>query len=417
MLSRFIHIDIKNIILTSSLLISPVFFSIMSIIGIRHYGREAGNLFVIFSVTFFTMCLLIIFLNWFCNSVKFLFAHYIFMLFIPIAIMIIFFIQYSGNRYVLSMFQFYLSFSLVSSFIGLYYSTNRQEFNKSFNCWVIIMWLLSIGILVELLAHLFTVGYNLNLWRYQGLSYTASICYSLNLYFILFKNRIKIFRLCYKKIYRIASVLLLFFQIMCVFISGGRGGMVVVILSTLLIFSYSIKLNINRKAIVNVMTGLIVMFFLSFPILSNNEVIIRGASRLFNFITDTGIDITRTGRDGVYALAIYGIRERPILGHGIFGQFEFMNNNYPHNIFLEILLGGGVIYFLLSIFVFIIFFVKLNMLIEYDVKYMMLIPLTSYVFVFLSFSGSYIINGLFWFLVTLVFTLKIDNKLKIDNYV
>lgn len=51
------------------------------------------------------------------------------------------------------------------------------------------------------------------------------------------------------------------------------------------------------------------------------------------------------GRDNIVAVAIQGIQEKPILGHGISTFQKYTGIIYPHNFILQVLYDGGVILF------------------------------------------------------------------------
>jgi len=352
--------------------------------------------------------LLLIIHNWIYNKVKLSIRNYIFILFIPLLISIAFLFENSGYPHQLSIFKAYLAFSLIPSFIGIYYSRNENEYNNSFKYWFLLMWFISIISIIEILIY-FISPYSIYLMhRYQGISYTIAFTYSLNLYFILFNKKIKLYAFCKYKLYKYISIALIILQVICLFIGGGRGAFIVVLFSTIILFYFSIKhKTINKKMLfLSVLCLFLIIFFIIIMLNMDNKNI-RGFSRVFSYITSTGIDFTKTaGRDIIYALVIEGIKEKPVFGHGIFGQFSYTKTGYPHNIFLEILLSGGILYFVIMMLILYYIIKKLFYLAKNDVNKCLILPLFSSAFIMILFSGTYLSNSLLWFLCSYVVCYK-----------
>src|SRR5690606_30091320 len=76
----------------------------------------------------------------------------------------------------------------------------------------------------------------------------------------------------------------------------------------------------------------------------------KSFSRVFSYISSEGIEWDSTsGRNDLYEKAIEYISKSPIIGYGVFGMFsEF--GFYPHNLILEVLLQGGLVYLILILF-------------------------------------------------------------------
>ena len=82
---------------------------------------------------------------------------------------------------------------------------------------------------------------------------------------------------------------------------------------------------------------------------------------------------------------------------------------YPHNIFLEFLLQGGVIYLTFWIILFAKLFKKFKQLLRKDDTNFFLIPISVFPFIQLLASGTYLESGLFWFTIAYVFNYKTIN--------
>jgi len=403
---------IKNIILITAISGGYVFFALTSLFGIKYMGKNESSVYLIFNVFFALMSLLIIIFNWTRHKIKFNRYQYIFLLFIPLFIILFFIKDYSGNKYVLKVFQLYLIWSVITSYIGIYYAKNKYDYNESLKYWVLLMWLLSIGAIKILFSYLFSgfswMGINtVGDVNYQSLSYMVSFAYSLNLFFILFKNKIRMFSFCYTPTYKLMSLILLPLQVFSVFISGGRGGFVVIAFSTIVLFYFAVKFSIvSIRFLLSLLGIFIFLVIITIPILANYELFSRGIDRVFSYISFSGIDMKQTSfRDIVYNIAMSGIKEKPLLGHGIFKQMDYMGQwGYPHNLFLEILLGGGIIFFLFMMLISYFFYKRMIHLVKLNISHGLLLSIFCFTFIHLMFSGTYLTTPFFWFLGAYVFS-------------
>ena len=110
-------------------------------------------------------------------------------------------------------------------------------------------------------------------------------------------------------------------------------------------------------------------------------------------------------RDIVYNEVLIKIKDRPLLGYGMFKQMDYMKNwMYPHNFFLEVLLSGGIVYLLFILFVSYVFYKKMIYLIGLDISHVLLLSIFGFTFVQLMLSGTYLSTPFFWFLGSYVFS-------------
>lgn len=241
----------------------------------------------------------------------------------------------------------------------------------------------------------------------QSISYYGAVAFSLNLHFIL-NGKDSAHRFGYTKIpfYNFFCVCLLVVQLVVVLSSGGRGGCLLLIIS-LLIQSW-LKLKTTKRGLFKVVIGLCaILLFVSFSIgflpSDIQEAISIGTERTFSYITKGGVDMSQTSnRDDVYSVAIDCFWGSPIIGYGLFSYLDAIKIGYPHNIFLEVLLQGGLLYLIFFLFIIYRFFVRLKSLLRRHHS-KAIITLVLYPFVMLMFSGTYLGTGFFWFSVCYVF--------------
>lgn len=329
-------------------------------------------------------------------------------LFSPLAVTLLFLIESPQNMVANRLFIEHFLWGTTAIYVAIYVA--RTGGLKKFTIPLFVFTLLAFISFVRSIILPFMHG---NIFEsfagssYQEVSYISAFSYSIVFWLILF----------YKWIFPDSNIgkyikwlfILLPFYIICIFISGGRGGMVVVFLSTIL-FLY-IKQKTGNKIRFKSLLPIFMLGIISFVVLGdeivNDERIQLGFDRVFSYISLDGIDMSRTShRDEVYSEALKLIINKPLVGYGFFSYLDTMKRGYPHNFFLEILLQGGMLFFSVVLFLMGYFCYKLNKMIRYDRDNMLLLPLLVFPFVKLMFSGSYLTEPLFWFGCTYVYSYR-----------
>lgn len=235
----------------------------------------------------------------------------------------------------------------------------------------------------------------------QSLSYYTAFAFALNLYYILFGDEMKD-RFAFTRIpaYRIFTMVLLLVQVIVTLSSGGRGGFVLLAFSSIILISIKLQRHgssrLNTALTLLLMTAIALIGIRYMPE-NVSEAIGSGSQRTFSYISREGIDMSETSnRDIVYGDAVKDIERSPIIGYGILMKGTFIEGSWPHNIFLEVLLQGGVLYLIVFLIVVSYIIRKLIKMIKNGHK-LFIIPIALYPTVMLFFSGSYMSSGLFWF--------------------
>ena len=240
----------------------------------------------------------------------------------------------------------------------------------------------------------------------QSLSYFASLAFVIILVHLFAINGNK------SGLMILMLVLLLIGDLAVIFFSGGRGGLVVITFGILAVMV--LKLSVRKFLTITLI--IVLSLYLMVTLLQNvdflfKDRVIESSMRLISYIVDGGIDFSKTSnRDIYYGQAIEYISQRPIFGYGLFGvidhspdpYFGLPGLYYPHNLFLEVLLHGGIIYLAVFLTIFIWFGYKFYRMIACDVSQILLLPFFSYSFVQLMFSGTYLQETLFWFVFAYV---------------
>jgi hypothetical protein len=189
-----------------------------------------------------------------------------------------------------------------------------------------------------------------------------------------------------------------------VYLSGGRGGGMVIILGGiyfLCVYKQSVKKVLG-------IIGLSVVLFLIF--IGKNDLVvmeyeymsrvIKSFERMTSFIDGSGIELEGlSNREHFYLKAINVINENPISGFGIFGVTDKVDEFYAHNLFLDVLMQGGLLYLSIVLMFFGYILVKMVKMSVSDPAYDIIIISAIHSAVMLSVSSSYLIEPLFWFVI------------------
>lgn len=140
-------------------------------------------------------------------------------------------------------------------------------------------------------------------------------------------------------------------------------------------------------------------------------VLLRVQDRFAFIIVDIlGKDLTFTGRTSLWDLALYYISKKPVFGYGITDKFLVMQSGTaysPHNLFLQILLTGGVFTFSLFVIYYLVSVSKLNHKI-YGSSNLIAVVLSIYLIVSLT-ESTLNMQYLYWLLALAFCIDKYDN--------
>jgi O-antigen ligase len=313
------------------------------------------------------------------------------------------------NATATTFFMYFVAFSLPAIFAAIYTSKFRALF-KIAKLLEIVMLLLTTSIIIKVIIPYFQ-GQRLLTFAgavyHQTGSYLAAFAFGLNLYFLFEGWHHERFSLFKSLFYKYFCYLLLIIQVIGFVLPGGRGGVVL----GAAYFIYIILSQITRKNLRTLAKVVIfVVFFaaviiLSWPSLMQNDVFRIGYMRATQFIAPGGgINWEGTsGRNVLYLNTIHLIEQRPVLGYGLYGMWDVINY-YPHNLFLEVLLQGGIVYLIIFSWILLLFIRKLLRMTKTDGRYRILQILLLYPFVMLMFSGTYLNTPQFWFVLVFVLT-------------
>lgn len=211
-----------------------------------------------------------------------------------------------------------------------------------------------------------------------------------------------------KKTWVYYSLILL--TIPSVFIPGGRGGAILLILYFIL---YIIIITFRKNVNAFIKLFIYVIGLASFVTLVYYIVTSAGESRTFQYITSNGIDIQNgsSGRAPIYQMSTYFICQRPIFGYGPFNYYHLIHN-IPHNIILELLLSFGIVGLMTILILLII--TTINFIKNYDANSidLLVVFIVVYPLTLLMFSTNYLVVSELWFVMFYMIT----KRKRLNNY-
>ena len=381
---------------------SIFFFSINSLLGLEYEGAEQGSSFMYFTILVFAFVLFFTILD--IKKIRYRICYCI-----PIVFSIFFLVESATIQNVekaalmKQSFSVFWAFSVPCIMVGTNLA-NTKETEKVFKWIDLLAFFISIGCIMSLprlyMDRIVSIGGG----NYQQLSYSAAFMFSIFLYNILNRNNCR-FSFINNIYYTIITVFLMIGCVFCILASGGRGGFLLLMVNVI-ILCYSRRKWILKHSFFIILCLPLLFFVLSLfdiPIIS--VILDRGSGRIENtFFSDDGVSMSKSGREGVFEDALKYIDDNP-WGYGFFRSYAIMEN-YPHNIFLEIILDGG--YILLCLFILFLvrlYFNVLKMKKQND-NISFLLLLMSCPMVMLLATSTYLWNGLFWFGITYVFNYK-----------
>lgn len=399
----------KHFVFAITLFASELYFGVGAILGIAPSEEGAGASYKYYCVLVFSLFIVFYFLQYFGKKIRKNHA-------ISIMILIIYGITgvVSGYSKDVSMLAF-VAYSIPASGIAIYYAENK-EISKLIKWVDVILLFVSIALLFSIRLLIVSITEGDGSYS-QNLSYVAAYCFVLYLFMILFGNQYDRFPFFKKNWYRYISILMLPYLIGIMFFSGGRGALgTLVIGSLLLLFLY------NKHHVVKVTTvfrsliviGGIAFFIYAIMPISLREVFSDNTHRVFSFF-DTSLSMTErtSGRDEVMSLAVDQIKQSPLLGSGIFSYKDTFSQKtgqgYPHNLFIEILLQGGVVFLVFFIIILLLALKKLIIILNEGRQEFVLI-LGVFAMTALMYSGSYIQESFFWFFLMYIYNYKLKQN-------
>lgn len=401
----------KYLILVIAIASSKVFFSAASILGINYEGATESSVYIIYTAAI----ALFVFGIYFSGVIHAggIRGRDAKLLGIPFLLLIWFLVEFvvSGGLSEESMRTggFFVLWSFPAMLCGLLLARDR-ELSRAFKYFDLINIVFTLSALFVVILPFFGGGgfETLAGASYQTMSYVAAIAFGLNLNFLFLGKNSQRFDFLNTRLYQIISACMLPFQLASVVIPGGRGATILSLVYMILMpaLSYKTKAAKNKNRMMIVLGGFLLVGALYLPtFLAGNDVASSGLERALQFLGSDGqLDWEgSSGRDVIYAKALSLIVDRPIFGYGLFGFSENLGASYAHNIFLDVLLSGGIFFLLATIAAIWMMIVRAKSAIRVDESFSVIIVFLVYAVVSLMFSGTFLVASEFWFVFFLIF--------------
>ena len=389
---------IRGFVFALTFMEAPAFFAVYAVTGRTYSGSESSSAYVIYMVALLTAQVYFLIrkrlirrtaLKWLLFPLLFVGMAYF------TAIVKHQSISFSNIRNIVLW-----QYSGILLAINLVSYKLEETMKKSL---VFLMLFISVGSVISVLLPFLRgrqfysiAGYSLTGSSFQAQTYYTALCIGVNLLFLLYSD--------YDKATKISSYVLLGIQLICIILYAGRGGMILA-LAYIVVFYF-----LNSRKSGNIKNKLIMIFiYLSIftiiflvvgQIVASSPVLQKRFDRVFSYIGNSGIELSQTSnRDIVYAKALQYVKQSPLVGYGMLGYMYLDGlNRYPHNIIMEMMLEGGVLYLIFWIIIIVSGYKRIRSNGNKMSFQFFLIPFL-FVMVKLMFSGTYSYEMLFWFFV------------------
>lgn len=392
----------KNFIPLLTVFIVQLFFAILNILGYTYQGSSTSNIYIFINVIAFILSIVVFWYDKACDRFKFSVSQIATLGIVFLVLGIYLFEMLLGiiNNSATQTFYYYCIWSVPSILMGIYYSKNNRHLYL-IKYMEILMLIFTVSS-VKSLIYALKLGTRATIGgaTYQYAGYIAAFSFGLNLYYIFGGSNYERFEIFKLKFYRLLSYIMLVLQFITVVITGARGPMVLnIVYLIFIIYNNRLDMKSIARFIPIIVLGMVLIVFI-WPVLMDIPVFERSWQRTFQFVSIKGINWDGTsGRGDIYLLVLEAIKQSPIYGYGFFGMWRVLNR-YPHNLFLEILLQGGIILFIPFTVISFLLFRKLSKLIKLEPSLVIISIIALYPMVLLMFSGTYISQGLFWFILS-----------------
>lgn len=376
-----------------------IFFSVCSILDLNFY--EGDTPLPYFMYSYMVVDLIVLFYYIKMLVIKGISKGDLVIFIVVLVVTLLYFLSTSYHIDAIMHYKVFIAESIPAMLIASYIVRQNKMamFVKYFD---VLMLFITLGLVMNLprcLSGIVKIGGG----TYQAFSYYSAFAFSLNFLGVVFRGTTNGFVIFKSSYFWGVSLFLLPLQILSCFMGGGRGAVLLIFFSVFL-FLFLGYITEQKRKLIGVMI-VVFLFLVLLYILPQGyiDLLFKGYDRAFSYIGENGeLDMTETSnRDDIYAQSLSAVFRHPILGYGLFDYIDEIRG-YPHNIVLDVLMQGGIVY---ALFFFSMVWILFSRLFKHSLIDYALIrfwPMALYSFTNLMFSGSYIRNPLFWFLIAMM---------------
>lgn len=234
--------------------------------------------------------------------------------------------------------------------------------------------------------------------NYQTISYYSVYAISLILYLLTDKN---VLNSLAKKV---ALICMIFIDLICALAGGGRGAIVLLLVIAMYYIAFNVASLRKKKGLKKAIIACVVVLIGS-NIAMQMPIVSKGMERTLRFFSELGNNIKVDNRNIRYALAIDSFEQSPLFGHGV-GSVFMEVGFYSHNIFLDLLVEGGIIMLLIAALLLAYVIHKFMVLRKNRPEFDLIAMIFLDSFVMYMFSGYYLSSAGLWFSIFYIFWKK-----------
>lgn len=243
---------------------------------------------------------------------------------------------------------------------------------------------------------------NLNGFDYQVVSYVAAYASGLLGFYLVCKDKAHQIWLFKIKTGTIVAFGAIFFDILIILLSGGRGGFVTFIILGMVTLFFAMRSSVvSPRTIIKgmaIISVIVVGGYLAVRYVGKSTLSTVGFRRIVNFMSGGG----DYGRAVKRVSAMISFGESPFIGHGL-GSIFYEIGEYSHNFFTDALVEGGILLLFLLLVLLIKGFISAVKLIRRDYTNIFWVYVFLCGFIMSMFSGYYLTHfSLWWGLVFLI---------------
>lgn len=403
-----------HLLIALSLFITVIFPIIIALFGLSYYGGEDGPYYLITVLGINILTIVYI--------VGYEIKHHkesrgaVFPYFIPIILAFCFLIEmalYPIGEAATTQFRNDAAIAMVGIFGGAF-CARYNIFDEVMKSIELIMLVCTISLTLSLPTLYMSGGATIGGGgTHQTISYIAAFSFALSYYRVITTDK-RGYHFFTTKFYSYIAFLLMALQALICIIGGGRGGAVLLVAITVL---YPLYIKQRKRSIIALLS-LLAIAVIGMNYIKHTEygeLLDLGIQRAFSYLDGGSIDMSQSSeRDVVYSSALRIVKGSPILGYGLFHQYDVFESltGYPycHNMFIELLLQGGIIFLFIGVLVIMAFVYKTHRILFSDPNMLLLLPMFLYPMLCLQFSGTWVGEPLFWFAIVYVFEYKCIRK-------
>lgn len=402
-----INASIISVVCAIALLMQPLFFSFMGLLGVEYEGADSSIVYVAYVVSIAGAMLLVYLYATFKKGIlkgEAIVLIFFLFLFVLHALWVIF--DPLHTKLVPEFLIFFLLFGVPGfmSAATIMKLGIQKEVIKLTELFIIII---AIGIvLFSVLPTLAGINTrSLAGASYQTLSYYSAFAFGMLLTYSTHLPKVYRYAWVSSPVAKVLSYGLMLGCVLGCFLGGGRGAFLLLIAYLFIAMAslfFSKRNVLTQRGLIKTVLrvfSIVLLFSVFISVFWEQDFIQSGFNRATQFISDDGgIDLERgsSGRDVVYSIAIDYINQRPVFGYGPFGFRD--QTIHAHNIFLDLWLQFGLIGFILLTIVGSLLAIRSYKNLSSETVWTS--SLLLYPLIMVMFSGTYLHSSIFVFGLT-----------------